>query len=207
MDSDQQTRFAQTQDPELAARIVRNISELERDYLFAWGPLSERLMREIAGVAQSAAPEPWQVEGTEWDVKLTASNWKATRGVGYDAWLELADIVEDDQDHSWTAVIVSAGPTKLCLELKFRPGLTPIAQALSDKDKLVANVLREGFQHDGTGTRLVIPIVIDAETLAKGFEFNDLDEALAPLKRAVEAAITAKPDLDALIHHVRQKGR
>jgi hypothetical protein len=204
MDSDQQTRLAQQQDPELAARIVRCIEALERDYLFAWGPLSERLMREAAAVAAKAAPEPWVVEGTEWNLVLTTPNWRATRGVGHDAWLELSDVVEDEHDHSWAAVIVSAGPTKLCLELKFRPGLTPVAQMLTGKDKLVANVLKEGLEQTGTGTRILIPIAIDAEVLARGFELNDLDEALAPLSRAVETAIKAKPDLDALIEHVRE---
>ena len=192
MDSDQQTRLAQSQDPELAARIVRSIAELERDYLFAWGPLSERLMREVAAVTRKAAADPWQVEGTEWDVKLTSPGWRATRGVGQDAWLELADVVEAEEDHCWTAVIVSAGPTKLCLELKFRKGLTPVAAALTNKDKPVANILKEGFEQDGTGTRFVIPIAIDAETLARGFELNDLDEALAPLRQAIEIAVDSQ---------------
>jgi hypothetical protein len=154
MDSDQQTRLAQRQDPELAARVVRSIEALESDYLFAWGPLSERLMREAAAVAQRAAPNPWRVEGTEWSLTLASPNWRATRGVGNDAWLELADANEHEEDHSWAATIVSAGPTKLCLELKFRPGLTPITQMLTGKDKPVANLLKEGFELDGTGTRL-----------------------------------------------------
>jgi hypothetical protein len=207
MDSDQQTRIAHGQDPELAARVLRNIADLEADYLFAWGPLSERLMREAASTAHRAASDPWRVEGTEWSLTLASPDWRATRGVGNDAWLELADANEHEDDHSWAATIVSAGPTKLCLELKFRPGLAPIAQMLTGKDKPVANLLKEGFEQDGTGTRLIVPIVIDAETLARGFEFNDLDEALAPLKRAVEIAITAKPDLDVLIEHVREKAK
>lgn len=207
MDSDQQTRLAQQQDPELTARIIRGIAALERDYLFAWGPLSERLMREAASAAQRVASDPWRVEGTEWSLTLASPNWRATRGVGNDVWLELADANEHEDDHSWAATLVSAGPTKLCLELKFRPGLAPIAQLLTGKDKPVANLLKEGFEHDGTGTRLLVPIAIDAEALAKGFEFNELDEAFAPLRRAVEIAITAKPDLDVLIEHVREKAK
>jgi len=207
MDSDQQTRLAQQQDPELAARIVRTIADLERDYLFAWGPLSERLMREAASVAAKAVPEAWAVEGTEWNLLLTTPQWRATRGVGQDAWLELSDVVEDEHDHSWAAVFVSAGPTKLCLELKFRPGLTPNAQSLTGKDKPLANVLREGFEQDSASKRILIPIAIDGEALARAFELNDFDQALTPLRRAVEAAVKAKPDLDVLVEHVRQKGR
>jgi len=146
------------------------------------------------------------VDGTEWSVQLTSPEWKATRGVGNDAWLELADIVEDEHDHSWTAVIVSAGPTKLCLELKFRPGLTPVAQALTGKDKLVANVLKEGFEQDGSSNRLLIPIPIDAEALARGFELNDFDEALTPLRLA-ERVNAGMPVLVEHARNFRQVGK
>lgn len=206
MDSDQQTSFAKQQDPELAARIVRTIGQLEADYLFASGPLSERFIREVTSVMRSAAPDSWQIVGNEWSASLTCPDWRATRGVGRgDAWLELGDVVEDENEHTWIAVAVSAGPTKLCLELKFRNGLEPIAKALTAKDKPVANVLKEGFERDETTKRILIPISIEADSLARGFELNDLDEALAPLRRAVEAAIKAKPDLDALITHVREQ--
>ena len=208
MDSDQQTRLAHQQDPETAARIVRSIGDIERDSLFAWGPLSERLVREVASVMRKAAPPTWEVEDGDWGASLACREWRAIRGIGHDAWLQIADLFEDEQEdeHSWPAVIVSAGTTKLCLELMFRPGLTPFARSLGAKTKLVANVVKEGFELDKSGTRLLIPIQIDPEALAKGLEFNDLEEALSPVGSAVERAIKAQPDLDALIDHVR-KGR
>ncbi|HEY6814887.1 MAG TPA: hypothetical protein VI168_05040 [Croceibacterium sp.] len=43
------------------------------------------------------------------------------------------------------------------------------------------------------GKRILIPISIEPDALARGFELNDLDDALAPLRGAVEAAIKAKP--------------
>lgn len=207
MDSDTQTRLAQRQDPQLAARVVRNIGQLESDYLFAWGPLSERLLRDATAAVRKVAPEPWNVIGTEEELTITFPAWRATRGAGQDVWFELADSVWDEDDHCWAAVMVSAGPTKLCLELKFRKGLTPVAESLGQKDKLISNVVKLGFEYDGESRRLFVPITIDAEALAKGLELNDLDEALAPLCRAVEKAIASKADLDALIQHVREKGR
>lgn len=207
MDSDQQAKLAQQQNPELAARVIRNIAAIEHDNIYAGGPLSERLLRDIAGVMRAAAPEPWTVVSTEWNVALNSPDWRATRGVGQDAHFELADMLEDEDDHSWAAVIVSAGPTKLCLELKFRKGLAPAAESLSVKDKPLANVLKEGFEQTADGTRLLIPIMIEAEALARGLELNDLDAVWTPLRRAVEIAITAKPDLDVLIEHVRKKGK
>lgn len=208
MDSDQQTRLASQQNPETAARIVRSIADVERDATFAWGPLSEMLLRAVAAGMRKAAPTTWEVEDGEWGASLACREWRATKGIGHDAWLQISDVFEEEQEdeHSWTAVIVSAGTTKLCLELMFRPGLTPFARTLGAKNKLVANVVKEGFELDKSGTRLLIPIQIDPEALAKGLEFNDPGDALAPVAHAVERALKAKPDLDALIDHVR-KGR
>lgn len=207
MDSHQQTRLAQQQDPELAARIVRSIGDLERDYLFAWGPLSERLLRELAAAARKSAPGPWVVEGSDEGFVLALPAWKSTRGVGRDAWLELADAVEDEDEHSWVAAAVGAGPTKLCLALMFRPGLVPIAEALTPNDKHIAALLKDGFEQDETGNRLFLPIGIEAELLAQGFELNDLEEALAPLRRAVELISASSADLDAIIEHVRAQAK
>lgn len=209
MDSDSQTTCAQQQDPDFAARVVRNIGQIEQDSFFAWGPLSERLIREISVAIRKAVPEPWVVVSSEWDVSFTSPDWRSNTVAKFgDAWLELGEICDDEEEHSWVAAAVGAGPTSMCLELKFRKGLTPAAEALTAKDKPLANVLKEGFKRDDTGTRIVIPVPIDAEALARGFELNDLDEALGPLTRAVELAIKAKPDLDVLVEHVRaQAGR
>ena len=38
MDSDQQTRIVQQQAPELAARVIRNITAIQADHLYAEGP-------------------------------------------------------------------------------------------------------------------------------------------------------------------------
>jgi len=96
---DHETRMAaaRQQDPELCARIVRSIADLERDYLFAWGPLSERLMREAAAAFHKVAPEPWVVVGKDDGVSLRSPDWKLQRGIGDDAWLELGEVVDDEE--------------------------------------------------------------------------------------------------------------
>lgn len=208
MDHEQRTIAAQQQDPELAARIVRNIEQLERDSHYAAGPLSERLMRDIGAAIQNAAPEPWIVAGNDTGVTLTLPDWKANRGVNHnDAWIELSDLTLDEQEYSWISVIVNAGPTKLGLELKVRPGLAALMETVPAKDKAITNLVKAGFEYEQVIRRLAIPVAIDAETLAKGLEFNDLDAALAPVRTAVEVAIAAKPDLNALIDHLRTEAK
>jgi len=66
---------------------------------------------------------------------------------------------------------------------------------------------RLAFPHDDTRKRFYVSIHIETEVLAKAFEFNDLNEALAPLRCAVEAAIAAKTEIDALLGALREKAK
>ena len=49
-------------------------------------------------------------------------------GVGNgDAWLELVEICDAEEEYSWIAAAVGVGSTKMGLELQFRNGLAPFA--------------------------------------------------------------------------------
>ena len=90
------------------------------------------------------------------------------------------------------------------LELQFRNGLEPFGLALIANDKAVDALLKLGFVRDAAKERLFIPVKVNADLLAKGFEENDLDKALAPVGKAIELAIAAKPDLDKIVEQVRE---
>ena len=208
MDSEQRTIASQQQNPELCARVIRTIADIERDSHFAWGALSERLMREVGSAFRVASPEAWIVEADESRITVVSPDWKANRGVNQrDAVFDLIDMAESEQEFSWAAVIAGVPPTKLVLELKFRPGLMPIVQMLKDKEPTVVAMLKAGFQKDPPTNRFYMPIVIQAEALALGFEQNDLGDAMLPVREVVGLAISAKPELDALIEHVRNEAK
>lgn len=206
MDSANEMTRALNIDPEQAARVIRAIGNIEKDYFLAAGPLSERFMTEAGGVVRQTAPEPWEVANAGWDVTMGLPDWKSKLRLA-DAWLELAEIAEGDDDHSWIAAAVGAGSTSMCLELRFRPGLTDAVDALVAKPASIAKLLELGFQCDQVEQRLFVPIVINAEALAKGFRENDLDKALLPVRKAVEMVIAAKGDLDAFIVSVREQAK
>ena len=209
MDHEQRTLAATEQDPALAARIVRGIADIERDYHLASGPLSERLMREAVQAFGKPAPPTWKMHDSGWSALLVPPEWSMTRGVGKgDAWLELAEICGDeDNDYSWIAAAVSAGPTQMCVEIVCRAGLSVTALAAIRETKTVAPLLKLGFVRDEANERLLIPIEIATEALAIGFEQNDLDQALAPIGRAVELAILAKAELDRFLDQVREQAK
>lgn len=207
MDSEQRTIASNQQDADRCAKVIRTISDVEADSHFAWGALSERLMQEVGAAFRVATPDSWIVDADESGATAMASDWKANRGVNQrDAWLELGDLTEADQAYSWAAVIAGAGQTQLCLELKFRPGLAPVVQAMKDKEPAIVALLKAGFQKDATN-RFYMPIKIAAEGLALGFLQNDLDDAFMPMREAVGLAVSKKAELDALIEHVRTEAK
>lgn len=205
MDQEQRTAAAKRLDSERAARIVRNIEQIEADANSAIGDLSERLMGSALQAIRKLVTDPWQVDEVDLAARIVCPEWKMTRGVGTgDAWLELTEVRADEAEgFSWINVAVGAGPTRLGLELVFRRGLQEYAEAAIFDDTAVAPLLKQGMVRDETDSRLFFPIDIQAEALAQGFENNDLDKALVPVGQAMKRALAAKSELDQLIGQVR----
>ena len=74
---EQRDTAARLQDSSITARIVRNIAEIERDYHFASGPLSDKLMQEIIQTIVKGSTAPWLVDDSEDSALLTFPEWKA----------------------------------------------------------------------------------------------------------------------------------
>lgn len=209
MDDKQRTDAAKAQDGVTAGRIVRGIAQIESDFHLASGPLSEQLMGAASQAIAKVAQSPWLRLEDEMTIQVVAPEWKMTKGVGTgDAWLELAELCDDeDNEYSWVAAAVGAGPTRMCIELVFRRGLVEVAQGVLRDDKALTALWKLGFVRDETDLRLFVPIKIEAEKLAQGFEQNDLSEAMAPVGKALQLAIAAKTELDALIERVRDAAK
>ena len=204
MDNEQRAIAVQQQDPVQAARIVRSLKQIEDDHHLASGPLSEKMMAAAVAALKKAVPEPFRVVESDWTAAITSPDWKATRGVGQDASIELSELcAEEDREYCWLTVATATGPTRLGLELVFRPGLRETAQRITSDDKQMAAVWKAGFVRDEADARLFIPIVIPAEALAQAFEQNNLDAAMAPVTKAVEFAIMAKTEVGRIVEAVR----
>ena len=208
MDDEEKLLVTQSHDPVIAARIIRNIETVERDWHLASGLLSERLMCDLRVMMGQLTPENWKMFLSGWSGLIVPPDWTMTRGVGNgDAWLELAEFCDAEEEYSWIAAAVGIGSTKMGLELQFRNGLMPFGEALIANDKAVDALLKLGFVRDDAKERLFIPVKVNADLLAKGFEENDLDKALAPVAKAIKLAIAAKPDLDKIVEQVREAAK
>lgn len=208
MDQHERDLVGKAQDPATAARIIRNIAGVETDWHLASGLLSERVMRELREALAKLAPENWKVFESGWSALLVPADWKMTKGVGNgDAWLELVELCDADEDYSWLAAAVGIGSTQMGFELQFRNGLQPAALTFIANDKQVSALLKAGFVRDQAKERLFVPIKVDANLLAKGFEENDLDKALEPVGKAIELALSAKAELDKIVEQVREAAK
>lgn len=208
MDQEQKALIVQSQDPAIAARVIRNIVNVERDWHLANGLLSERFMREVCAFLAKLTPENWKLFEEGWSALFVPLEWKQKIGVGKgDAWLELAELCDAEEEYSWIAVAAGVGPTQMGLELVFRNGLLPVAQALLESDQGSEALLKLGFIRDATKERLFIPIKINTGLLAQGFEENDFDKALAPISAAVAVAVKGKADLDKIVDLVREAAK
>lgn len=206
MDHDQRTKAAKSQDPAWAARVIRNIAQIETDFFHAFDHVSERIMSEAVQAIHKVAMHPWQVVESGMSAQIVCPEWKMTKGVGTgDMWLELAEIGadEDDDERSWLSAAVKAGPTQLGFELTFRRGLQDQAGLIIRDDKAIAALLKLGFARLDAGPSLIVPIDIAAEKLAQGFEQNDLTAALAPVGGSLSKALAAKVELDKFLSQVR----
>ena len=208
MDQHERDLVGKAQDPATAARIIRNIAGVETDWHLASGLLSERVMRELREALAKLAPENWKVIESGWSALLVPPDWKMTKGVGNgDAWLELVELCDAEEDYSWLAAAVGIGSTQMGFELQFRNGLQPAALTFIANDKQVSALLKAGFARDQAKERLFMPIKVDANLLAKGFEENDLDKALEPVGKAIGLALSAKAELDKIVQQVREAAK
>ncbi|MXO48644.1 hypothetical protein GRI69_10275 [Erythrobacter vulgaris] len=204
MSTAEQSNLAMAKDPAIAARIVKNIAQLEQDYRLADGHLSDWLMRMIMISMKAAAPEPFVVENTAWSAYLSHPDWKPTKRIGRgDAWLEIVEFARDELDHTWLAAALGAGPTELNLELMFRDGLAGYFAKLEGDQGLTSKLRKKGFKIDTPNKRVYLPIVINADLLAKALPTDDFQDAMAPVREATELGIAAKPEIDLLLKLVR----
>lgn len=205
MDHETRTKATNRQDPEWAEKVVRSIGQIEADFFHAAGHLSEQMMTEAFLAIEKVVPVPWEIVENEWMTQLVSPDWKVTRGVGYDAWLQVSELSadEDDYEHTWIAAVTKTVPSQLCVQLMFRKGLQEHAHAAIKDMKAIGALLQKGFVRDDANLVLFAPIHIPVELLAKGFAQNDLTPTVQPFAKAVQTALAAKPALDKLLEQIR----
>lgn len=71
--------------------------------------------------------------------------------------------------------------------------------------EVVDRLLAAGFRQD-VDQMLFLPLLLDVQALATGFESNDLGAAMQPVRDALRVIVGARADLDALVQADRETG-
>ena len=187
----------------LSALVIRNIGDLEAAMSHATEVIDDRLHEESMAILERS---------------LAKADWHCAFGEGFtDDWFAPKEwmIAEDDADlwfrltardtestSSWLAMFVGEAPeeARMSILLQSNAKKKAIKQILADPE--IQTALREsGLRNNGAAVWL--PIEINAELLAAGFENDDLDDALAPIAVAAEMVSKARPGLDLLRDRLR----
>lgn len=193
--ADQESCVQLTSDTSLAT-LVRSVGAIENANHALNGPLSDRLMTEIQKVVRTAAPKPWLVDQADGSVRVQHPAWgKGLTIIHNDAWWELVEISNDDQEHSWIAALTASGATRTGFQLVYREALAPRNMTTAES-KPSADL---GFEVLNGGETLFLPVTLEKEALADAYERDTFTDALKPVAAAVEKLIAAKTEVDRIM--------
>ena len=187
LDDENRMNVAELLDPDNAARIVREIAKVEKDSHFAFGPLSERLMRGILQAAAKAVPPPWTVIESD---RLLPSVLRDVDGI------------EDERrgtisvfDGPEPAVVVSAtqaeeiAAVRAFVESAMSDGIVPTEIGIFVRTPALVKRAKSSV----LGLAGADGITVNIMHLAKGLEFRAVavmacDEGILPLDSRIEDA-------------------
>ncbi len=204
-------------DPSIGTVIVRHIDELEAALRYANGTMQPMLAKAVAAVLEERRIALGWAGETVADLSETI--WLAPR-----EWKIAGDPEDDDFDLSfslgtmpcidghepetWVGTIAGFAGAGV----RFVFGTDAIGQRdwkalLRSEGALLDELINRGFLCDPKTGDLALTIPINREALASGFEEEDLETALMPLRTSVDRIHEARPIFDRLVEVIRKKGR
>lgn len=193
---------------ELSALVVRNITDIEAAMNHATEVVGPRLWRSASASLSEACPDSWLdlSDSADEDVSFAEREWliPGADPVEADFWIGLDQRFTHggDEDNSWLATFTGSGPNESTLAFYVDQSIVKAStfkKLLKANVDLLARLNDAGFEFDeDDDRRLCLPVKINQELLAKGFEDGDLAEAMQPISQAVAKAIAAAEELNQL---------
>lgn len=187
----------------LDALVTRNISDLEAAMTHVFEVTDKRLFNLLHEIVNEVADTgQWFsfVDAEERELWIAPRSWlvPGTRPVEARAWFEFDELFEEDEqeDDSWLASLTGAnsGVAKSAIFFAQEPfGKTAWKKLVKSKPDVLAAILATGMHYSLTEGSFYLPVLIDQEELAAGFENGSPEQAFNPMRAAVRTMVEAAP--------------
>lgn len=192
----------------LSALIVRNIGDLEEAITHAKEKIDLRIFEEVGKeIEERLGTRNWFVHTDleERDIYFASRKWipSGVKPEETPYWFVLIEqeSASGGTNETWLSEFLRVGPEDAGVALILRGStIKPLRwkALIKANADLIDRLIDAGFKQDDD-RRLFLPLLLDIETLAVGFEGDDLSEALQPVRDALDVIEAAREDLDALI--------
>lgn len=189
-------------DNALSAIVVRNILDIEAAMAHAQNAIQERLTKEWNSIfSQALDTNAWYVSESEnfWEGWFCPKKWTTQRGKkkGAASYFMLTTTGKDEFE-SWAASFTAGSKETGIAGLfySYSTNKTFFINTMKALPDAVAEIQKAGFVIDGD--QIYIPLYIEREKLALGFEADDLTQALAPFQRAADGLVEALPAFESV---------
>ncbi|MDK2767902.1 MAG: hypothetical protein KYX69_09305 [Sphingomonas sp.] len=197
---------------ELDALIVRNIGDVEAALLRAYD-IGDEVVEAIGSAIRLGLDDTWEVAVEVDDnppIRFSKRAWldgqPQSLSGAYHFSLSEKNGAGGETDETWLMTLLGDGPNGSSAVLYLWSDTFHAKRRwkklLDDQSDLIDRLLDAGFRQD-SDQWLYLPVAIDGEALANGFEIGDLSAAMAPVTDALGIIQSGMPDIEALIERNR----
>jgi hypothetical protein len=199
-------------DKEAAALVIENIAMLEDAMALANGDLGEEVFAEIDRViGHWADARGWKGKFSFWDDDETsfwATEWVRTgeRGEEWIAWFQL-DAVDPDEEETWLTALLGARRVRIGFAFHVDLGAGKLAWKRFAREFHQAHpeIEKSGFEYNDKYGNWFLPFKVEAKALAEAYANDALDDAMEPLRDALERAGSVFPVFAELVEAGKRK--
>jgi hypothetical protein len=194
---------------DLDALVARNIGDIEAALEHARA-LGHALIEEIGELMRAELGEGWLVDVDVNDdtapLRLARREWgsdeTASAKGGYAFTFNENPGPGDETDNTWLSALLNAGPAGASIRLYFWSDSFGAKRRwrrlIQGQEAVTERLLHADFKQD-SDQWLYLPLGLEAETLAQGYESGDLAVALKPAVDAARVIKSCLPAFDELI--------
>ncbi|WP_295588480.1 hypothetical protein [uncultured Lamprocystis sp.] len=203
-------------DKQAAALIIENIAMLEDAMRLLNGELSESVFSAI-----DRTIEAWAA-GMEWDgcfefwtedsgTSFGPGQWQTGEQRDWIAYFSI-DVIDDD-DEEWLTALLAARQSRIIFKFCFdraqlpnatRRALNHFVRQINRKPEY-AGIERAGFRFDRAEGSWHLPWTIDAKLLAETYVNDTIEDALEPVRKALEKINDVYPLFARIVESAREQ--